>query len=96
MDIPREEEALRDLPIREDGATGINEMTGRQLEAMADQVTGWQADELCGEGDRSRGCRKRRPAATVGEAALRIPRLREGTHFPDGPVRPHSRPDRAT
>ena len=95
MDIPREEEALRDLPTREDGTTGINEMTGRQLEAMADQVTGWQADELCGEGDRRRGCRKRRPAATVGEAAPRIPKLREGTYFPDGPVRPYSRVDRA-
>ena len=95
MDILQEEEALRDLPIREDGTTGINEMTGRQLEAMADQVTGWQADELCGEGNRSRGCRKRRPAATVGEITPRIPKLREGTHFPDGPVRPHSRVDRA-
>ena len=95
MDIPREEEALRDLPTREDGTTGINEMTGRQLEAMADQVTGWQVDELCGEGDRRRGCRKRRPAATVGEAAPRIPKLREGTYFPDGPVRPYSRVDRA-
>ena len=95
MDIPREREALRDLPIREDGATGVSEMTGRQLEAMADQVTGWQADELCGEGDRSRGCRKRRPAATVGEAAPRTPRLREGTYLPDGSVRPCSRPDRA-
>lgn len=95
MDILQEKEALRDLPIREDGTTGINEMTGRQLEAMADQVTGWQADELCGEGNRSRGCRKRRPAATVGEITLRIPKLREGTYFPDEPVRPYSRVDRA-
>lgn len=95
MDIPREKEALRDLPIREDGTTGINEMTGRQLEAMADQIMDWQADELCGEGNRSRGCRKRRPAATVGEITPRIPKLREGTCFPDGPVRPCSRVDRA-
>ena len=95
MDIPREKEALRDLPIREDGTTGINEMTGHQLEAMADQVTGWQADELCGEGNRSRGCRKRRPAATVGEITLRIPKLREGTYFPDELIRPYSRVDRA-
>lgn len=95
MDIPREKEALRDLPIREDGTTGINEMTGRQLEAMADQIMDWQADELCGEGNRSRGCRKRKPAATVGEITLRIPKLREGTYFPDGPVRPYSRVDRA-
>ena len=95
MDIPREKEALRDLPIREDGTTGINEMTGRQLEAMAGQIMDWQADELCGEGNRSRGCRKRRPAATVGEITPRIPKLREGTYSPDGPVRPYSRVDRA-
>lgn len=95
MDIPREKEALRDLPIREDGTTGINEMTGRQLEAMADQIMDWQADELCGEGNRSRGCRERKPAATVGEITPRIPKLREGTYFPDGPVRPYSRVDRA-
>lgn len=95
MDIPREKEALRDLPIREDGTTGINEMMRRQLEAMADQIMDWQADELCGEGNRSRGCRERKPAATVGEITLRIPKLREGTYFPDGPVRPYSRVDRA-
>lgn len=95
MDIPREKEALRDLPIREDGTTGINEMMRRQLEAMVNQIMDWQADELCGEGNRSRGCRERKLVTTVGEAAPRIPKLREGTYFPDGPVRPHSRVDRA-
>lgn len=95
MDIPREKEALRDLPIREDGTTGINEMTGRQLEAMADQIMDWQADELCGEGNRSRGYRERKPAATVGEITPRIPKLREGTYFPDELIRPYSRVDRA-
>ena len=95
MDILQEEEALRDLPIREDGTTGINEMMRRQLEAMVNQIMDWQADELCGEGNRRNGYRERKPAATVGEAALRIPKLREGTYFPDGPVRPYSRVDRA-
>lgn len=95
MDILQEKEALRDLPIREDGTIDINEMMRRQLEAMVDQIMDWQADELCGEGNRRRGCRKRKPAATVGEITLRIPKLREGTYFPDGPVRPYSRVDRA-
>ena len=95
MDILQEKEALRDLPIREDGTIDINEMMRRQLEAMVNQIMDWQADELCGEGNRRNGYRERKPAATVGEAALRIPKLREGTYFPDGPVRPYSRVDRA-
>ena len=95
MDILQEKEALRDLPIREDGTTGINEMMRRQLEAMVDQTMDWQADELCGEGNRRNGYRERKLVTTVGEITLRIPKLREGTYFPDEPVRPCSRVDRA-
>ena len=44
---------------------------------------GAQADELPGEGDRRNGCRERRLLAAVGEVAMRVPKLREGTCFPD-------------
>ena len=41
MDILQEKEALRDLPIREDGTIDINEMMRRQLEAMVNQIMDW-------------------------------------------------------
>ena len=95
MDILQEKEALRDLPIREDGTIDINEMMRRQLEAMVNQIMDWQADELCGEGNRRNGYRERKLVTTVGEITLRIPKLREGTYFPDELIRPYSRVDRA-
>ena len=54
-----------------------------------------QADELVGEGNRRNGYRERRLVTVVGEITLRIPKLREGSYFPDDIVRPYSRVDRA-
>jgi transposase-like protein len=55
----------------------------------------WQADELCGEGNRRNGYRERRLVTVLGEITMRIPKLREGTYFPDELIRPYSRVDRA-
>ena len=38
------------LPFREDETVDLNEMMRRELEAMANRIMDWQADELCGEG----------------------------------------------
>ena len=60
----------------------LNEMMRRELESMVNQIMDWQADELCGEGNRRNGYRERKLATVLGEITMRIPKLREGTLFP--------------
>ena len=95
MSTLQEKEDLRNLPLREDGMVDLNEMMRRELEPMVNQIMGWQADELCGEGNRRNGYRERKLATVLGEITMRIPKLREGTYFPDELIRPYSRVDRA-
>ena len=95
MDTLQEKEALQNLPFREDGTIDINEMMRRELEAMVNQIMDWQADEVCGEGNRRNGYRERKLVTVLGEITMRIPKLREGTYFPDELIRPYSRVDRA-
>lgn len=95
MSTLQEKEDLRNLPLREDGTVDLNEMMRRELESMVNQIMDWQADELCGEGNRCNGYRERKLATVLGEITMRIPKLREGTYFPDELIRPYSRVDRA-
>lgn len=95
MDTLQENEAMRNLPLREDGTVDVGELARRELERALNQIMDWQADEALGEGNRRNGYRERRLVTSVGEVTLRIPKLREGTYFPDELVRPYSRVDRA-
>ena len=95
MDTLQEKEAMRNLPLREDGTIDLGEMARRELERMVNQIMDWQADELCGEGNRRNGYRERKLTTALGEITMRIPKLREGTYFPDELIRPYSRVDRA-
>lgn len=95
MSTLQEKEDLRNLPLREGGTVDLNEMMRRELESMVNQIMDWQADELCGEGNRRNGYRERKLATVLGEITMRIPKLREGTYFPDELIRPYSRVDRA-
>jgi len=95
MDTLQDKEAPQNLPIREDGTIDINEMMRRELEHMVNQIMDWQADEVCGEGNRRNGYRERKLLTVLGEITMRIPKLREGTYFPNDLIRPYSRVDRA-
>lgn len=95
MSTLQEKEDLRNLPLREGGMVDLNEMMRRELESMVNQIMDWQADELRGEGNRRNGYRERKLATVLGEITMRIPKLREGTYFPDELIRPYSRVDRA-
>lgn len=95
MDTLQENELLRNLPFRDDGTMDLMELGRRQLESMVNQIMDWQADELCGEGNRRNGYRERGLLTPFGEIVLRIPKLREGTYFPSELIRPYSRTDRA-
>lgn len=95
MDTLQENELLKNLPFREDGTIDLTELARRQLEAMLNQIMDWQADELCGEGNRRNGYRERGLLTPLGKITMRIPKLREGTYFPDELIKPYSRVDRA-
>lgn len=95
MDTLQEKGAMQGLPFRDDGTVDLNEMMRRELERTVNQIMGWQADELCGEGNRRNGYRERKLVTVLGEITMRIPKLREGTYFPDELIRPYSRVDRA-
>ena len=82
-------------PLREDGTLDLTEAARLSLERMVNEIMDAQADELCGEGNRRNGYRERGLMTMVGEITLRIPKLREGTYFPDELVRPYSRVDRS-
>jgi hypothetical protein len=86
---------MQNLPFREDGTIDLVELGRRQIEAMVNRIMDLQADELCGEGNRRNGYRERGLLTPVGEITLRIPKLREGTYFPDELIRPYSRVNRA-
>ena len=86
---------MRNLPLREDGTVDLNEMMRGELERMLNQIMDWQADEALGEGNRRNGYRERKLVTVLGEVTMRIPKLREGTYFPDELIRPYSRVDRA-
>ena len=86
---------LESVPFREDGTIDINEMMRLGLERTVNAIMDAQADEMLGEGNRRNGYRERKLATVVGVITMRIPKLREGTYFPDELIRPYSRVDRA-
>ena len=66
------------------------------VEACVNEVMPAQADAMCEEtGTLRNGFRERMLETRVGAITLRIPKLREGTHFPEGIVERWSRVDRA-
>ena len=86
---------LENLPAREDGTLDLNEVMRLELERTVNAIMDAQADEMLGEGNRRNGYRERKLATVVGEIVMRIPKLREGSYFPDELIRPYSRVDRA-
>lgn len=96
MDTLHDEGAsVLDIPRYSDGMINIQELGRMQLEQAINQIMDWQADEICGEGNRRNGYRERKLLTPFGEVTLRIPKLREGSYFPDELIRPYSRADRA-
>ncbi len=75
---------------------GLGAVARALVGACVNEVMSAQADAMCEETGTSRnGFRERRLETQVGAIALRIPKLREGTCFPEGIVERWSRVDRA-
>lgn len=82
--------------LHEDGAGAsrldLNSMARELLEGLLNTMMDEQASEL---GAVRNGYRERKLATCVGQITLRIPKLREGTYFPDDIVGKWSRTDTA-
>lgn len=86
------EGALASAGVRADGTIDINAALRSMLEGLLNAVMDEQASEL---GVARNGYRERRLDTCVGTVTLRIPKLREGSYFPDDIVQRWSRTDTA-
>lgn len=82
-------------PRRDDGTIDLNGLARELLEGVVNAVMDEQAAELCGDGNSRNGYRERGLDTSVGRIVPRIPRLREGTYFPDDVVERWSGTDTA-
>lgn len=88
--------ALADMPMTEDGTIDFRRLAVRLVEDCVNAAMEMAVEEVAGEqGVRRNGYRERRLKTVIGEVTLRIPRLREGSWFPEEVLRPYSRTDRA-
>lgn len=87
--------SLADMPTTDEGTVDFRRLAVRLVEQCVNAAMEMAVDELAGEGVRRNGYRERRLMTVIGEIRLRIPRLREGSYFPDEVLRPYSRTDRA-
>lgn len=86
------EEALAAAGGRPDGTIDINAAMRSMLEGLLNAVMDEQASEL---GVPRNGYRERRLDTCVGTVTLRVPKLREGSYFPEDVVDRWSRTDAA-
>lgn len=86
------EEALAAAGVRADGTIDINAALRALLEGLLNAVMDEQASEL---GVPRNGYRERSLDTCVGTVTLRIPKLREGSYFPDDLIERWSRTDTA-
>ena len=87
--------SFADMPMLEDGTIDFRRLAVMLVEECVNAAMDMAADELLGEGNRRNGYRERSLMTVIGEITIRIPKLREGTYFPEEVMRPYSRTDRA-
>ena len=80
------------MPRFDDGAIDMQELLRRLAEQVVNAVMDAEADQLCGGGANSRnGYRERSLSTSLGDLELRVPKLREGTYFPEGILERYTR-----
>ena len=90
------QDAFATLGLAEEGGAGLTGLARALLEAGVNEMMAARADAVCeATGTARNGFRERRLETQVGTITLRIPKLRRGTHFPDGLVERWSRVGRA-
>lgn len=92
-------ESMREQPAMprfEDGSVNLRELMRRLAEDVVSAIMDAEADQLCSGGANSRnGYRERNLVTCVGDIAMRIPKLRSGSFFPEDVVERYQRVDRA-
>ena len=89
-------DTLNDLPKIDNNKLNLNEIARRLVEDLLNELMSIQADELCETlGTTRNGYRDRGLIAGIGEITLHVPKLREGTYFPDDIIEKWSRTDTA-
>lgn len=75
---------LNDLPKLDNNKFDINQIARQLVEGLLNEVMSVQADELCETlGTVRNGYRPRNLITGIGEITLQVPKIREGTYFPD-------------
>ncbi len=84
------------MPRFEDGAINLQELFRRMAEDIVNGVMAAEADQMCEAAGSSRnGYRDRRLETCAGTLALRVPKLRSGSFFPEDVIERYQRVDRA-
>ena len=84
--------ALTDMPMTADGTIDFRRLAVGLVEGCVNAAMEMAVEEVAGEeGVRRNGYRERRVMTVIGEITLRIPRLREGSYFPEEVLRLRSR-----
>lgn len=92
--VQQDASAMKEL--LDEGGEGLTGLARALLEAGANEMVAAQADAACEAAGTTRsGLRERRPETQVGIIALRMPKLRRGTYFPEGLVERRGGVDRA-
>ena len=89
-------DTLTDFRLDGEQTLDLNAIARNLLESLLNEVMSEQATELCSEyGTLRNGYRERKLATCIGTITLKIPKLREGSYFPDDIVTRWSRTDTA-
>ena len=83
------------MPRFQDGTTDMQELLHQLAESVVNEIMDAEADQMCGEGNSRNGYRERRLLTCVGTLTLRVPKLRQGSFFPEDVLTRYQRVDRA-
>lgn len=84
------------MPGFEDGCINLQELMRQLTESVVNEIMDVAADQMCAASSNSRnGYRERKLQTCVGTIALRVPKLRSGSFFPDDVIERYQRVDRA-
>lgn len=83
------------LPRFQDGAVNLQELLRQLAEPIVNEIMDAEADQMCGEGNSRNGYRKRKLLTCVGTLTPGVPKLRQGSFFPEDVLTRYQRVDGA-
>lgn len=86
---------MTEMPRFDDGMVNLSELIRMMAESLVNEIMDAQAEDACADGNQRNGYRERRLLTSVGTITLRIPKLRQGSYFPEDLLIRYSRVDRA-